>query len=356
MSIETNINIVQYNVLSSSLATGDYFFYCNPNFLDKNYRLPLLQQRLLAEVNKKSIICLQEISILWAAKLNVFFNQHDYYLITGMYGNRNNGYMGVGIAFPRNSYRLLDSTIEAISNTKRRDTVKITETLSAYHPWRILKSFFILPLYKMYTKYFLPPPDMTWQDAMNRHNQMVCLRLQPSECNEDSNKSFVVGTYHMPCMFDRVPIMVIHTALSTQFVQRWAGEETPCIYCGDFNMKSDSPMYSLVTSGKLAKTSPSYPPLFFPTDTWRVDVKSMKSVYKSFQGHEPEYTICSRIKDKEEFVDTLDYIFLSGKHDWKIKSILKLPKKKEGVAKGYMPTEEEPSDHMMLGAELTLTF
>ena len=45
-----------------------------------------------------------------------------------------------------------------------------------------------------------------WEVALQRANQMLCVRLK-----EQSGKSFVVGTYHMPCMFDFPAVMVSHT-------------------------------------------------------------------------------------------------------------------------------------------------
>ena len=57
------------------------------------------------------------------------------------------------------------------------------------------------------------------------------------------------------------------------------------------------------------------------------------------------------------FADTLDYIFFSSP-GWRVCSVLPLPKLSEfprfrGTAEPQpMPSENEPSDHLMLGATL----
>jgi exonuclease III len=58
-------------------------------------------------MSRKSIICLQEVSIDWAGELQTLFANNKYHFITGMYGKRFNGYMGVGIAVPYEKYELL---------------------------------------------------------------------------------------------------------------------------------------------------------------------------------------------------------------------------------------------------------
>ena len=42
----------------------------------------------------------QEVSTSWAGPLHTFFASHNYHLITGLYGDKNSGYMGVALALP----------------------------------------------------------------------------------------------------------------------------------------------------------------------------------------------------------------------------------------------------------------
>jgi hypothetical protein len=51
---------------------------------------------------------------------------------------------------------------------------------------------------------------------------------------------------------------------------------------------------------------------------------------------------------KEVFCETLDYIFLSD--TWKIVNLLPVPR---DTSDSY-PDDEEPSDHFMIGATLTV--
>ena len=51
---------------------------------------------------------------------------------------------------------------------------------------------------------------------------------------------------------------------------------------------------------------------------------------------------------RKPFIDCLDYIFLS--RGWKVASVLELPRKDETA--GPFPVEKEPSDHILLSAEL----
>lgn len=45
-------------------------------------------------MEKGSVVCLQEVSTLWAGELHVFFLSRGYAFITGNYGSKSSGYMG----------------------------------------------------------------------------------------------------------------------------------------------------------------------------------------------------------------------------------------------------------------------
>ena len=72
-----------------------------------------------AEVDSKSILCLQELSRPWSGPLQTYLSGVDYELITGLYGRPFNGYMGVALAFPKSEY-----TLEEVWNENLADTVK----------------------------------------------------------------------------------------------------------------------------------------------------------------------------------------------------------------------------------------
>ena len=76
----------------------------------------------------------------------------------------------------------------------------------------------------------------------------------------------------------------------------------------------------------------------------------MRSAYKENNGKEPEFTNYAKVKDDEPFIGTLDYIFLS--EHWKVNAVDPLPKLTD--LEGPLPLEEEPSDHLLVSATISL--
>ena len=159
----------------------------------------------------------------------------------------------------------------------------------------------------------------------------------------------MVGTYHMPCAFRYPQVMMIHCALSAQHIQRLAAD-LPYVFVGDFNIKPDSSMYDLLTSGEVKEGCVDNP-VMREGDKWTFGVKAMKSAYFSFFHKEPAFTNYAQTKDDEAFLGTLDYIFISP--EWKVVDAQKLPEKTEELeGGGPLPTKSEPSDHLLLAASL----
>merc|ERR1711908_246307 len=73
-----------------------------------------------------------------------------------------------------------------------------------------------------------------WQYSRARQNTMIAIKLRPRALS--SNHVFAVATYHMPCAFWNPKVMVIHSALASQFAQRFAGDH-PLVLAGDWNFK-----------------------------------------------------------------------------------------------------------------------
>lgn len=78
----------------------------------------------------------------------------------------------------------------------------------------------------------------------------------------------------------------------------------------------------------------------------------MRSAYKTKLGFEPEFTNYAKVMNDEPFIDTLDYIFLSPQ--WSVNNVLPLPSKEASMAIGPLPTQHEPSDHLMIAADLSI--
>lgn len=267
--LNNRVKITTYNVLSSHLAGANHFTHCIPEYLDAKYRLDKLKTKLEKEIEDQAVVCLQEISQNWAANLHTFFAHRGYHLITGLYGRKFNGYMGVAIAVPLAKYDIDSVDITRIADTKRMP----------YKPRPVYS--FVGQIYKTiyhhllkwaeYFNFYTPAIDV-WDSALYRTNLMICTRLslknthtpdtvlttESPESTEESvvsappakKQSFVVGTYHMPCMFKLPSVMVTHCALSAQHIQKYSGHD-PYIYVGDFNIKPASSPYQLLTEGTL---------------------------------------------------------------------------------------------------------
>ena len=130
---------------------------------------------------------------------------------------------------------------------------------------------------------------------------------------------------------------------------------------GDYNFQPDSSCYAMVTDGKLNKDHEEYPkpPEFDQSYDFlaKHKMKRMVSAMKEFNGVEPEMTNYSWVKPfndsmkDEPFSGCLDYLFLSPKH-FEVVETKELPSLDESG--GPFPTEEEPSDHLMIRATLKL--
>lgn len=240
---ESTARVVTYNVLSSHLAAPSWFTSCKPENLDQATRLTKVQNKLKPEIEQQSIICLQEVSTTWVGPLHRFFSAHGYHFITALYGNKRNGYMGVAMAVPTSKYDVKDVDITCIADTKRMPRVAYKPPTLFTNVWKAISSWVVGLM--IYWKFYKPPLDI-WDNTLYRKNQMICARLEHKEQEEE----FVVGTYHMPCMFELTPVMMAHCALSSQHIQKYAND-LPFIYTGDFNVKPHTPEYKLLTEGKV---------------------------------------------------------------------------------------------------------
>lgn len=68
-------------------------------------------------------------------------------------------------------------------------------------------------------------------------------------------------------------------------------------------------------------------------------------------GQEPDFTNYAKIQEQPVFQETLDYIFCSK--EWEVKAVEELPHRSVAPAGPY-PAENEPSDHVLLAAEVSL--
>ncbi len=332
----SNHRFVTYNILSSHLAEPEHFVKCDRADLDPETRLNRILAKLLPEIDQNSIICLQEVSTLWAGEFHRFFANRNYYLVTGLYGNQKNGYMGVAIAFPLEKYKLLETKIERLSDS--RDWPKLSPLVMAAR--NLLQGFV-----RLWDKKKAKSLEHPITHAQRRTNQLIFLRL---EDKAEGNK-FGVATYHMPCVFYAPKVMTIHASMLVQRIQELA-QDDPFVLTGDFNIRPAESHYQLITTGSMASNNPAYPPIL-KGDRWRPELATpLRSAYREAFGQEPEFTNYAQTRNKPPFQETLDYIWLSSQ--WQVVSALPLPTRDQVTSS--FPNPEQPSDHILLAAEMTL--
>ncbi len=94
--------IYNFNLLSTNLASASWHKNCDAKHLDTNYRWNIIKERLQSQMNKTSIICLQELSTEWISLILLLAIENDYIFV---YDSQ---FLGVGIAFPNDKYTLLN--------------------------------------------------------------------------------------------------------------------------------------------------------------------------------------------------------------------------------------------------------
>ena len=103
-------------------------------------------------------------------------------------------------------------------------------------------------------------PECPFELASRRSNIQVSLHLSPPTSPESS---FAISTYHMPCAFRTPQMMALHSSLSVRNLQERAKEwgAGRAVLAGDFNLKPDSGLYRMITTGECPKDDKETYPL-----------------------------------------------------------------------------------------------
>ena len=296
-----------------------------------------------------TIVCLQEVSHDWASAFHTWFANRGYHLVTGLYGKKYNGYMGVALAYPNQVYETLNVDIARLADKRIggwpiAPERSITTTMGL---WRGLQqSLWNIPRKLLGFEGQEEAPDH-WEMSETRFNILITVTLR----DKSTGNAFCIGNYHMPCAYYAPMVMTIHSEMAARHVQDIAGEQgqLPYILAGDWNITPNSATYKLLTTGELCKEDPSYPSPKHGM-MWTPTIQPMRSSHVVFEGSEPDFTNCARIQEKDPFIDTLDYIFLSK--EWKVVGVKKIPHRDD--VDGPFPNENEPSDHVLISADLEL--
>jgi len=339
-----NIRIASYNVLSSHLAEPSHFSTLNPDHLLAANRLPVVLEKLDEEIQQNSLICLQEVSYDWAGSLHAHFANKGYHLVTGLYGRKFNGYMGVAVAWPTALMKVLDVDISRLSD-KRQGGWPISPEPGIFERLTSGVTSVIRPRLEKLGWLSRPPVD-AWAMSENRFNVMLTVKLE----DKSSGRSFALANYHMPCAYYAPKVMTIHSEMAARHVQTLAGD-VPYVFAGDWNIKPYSTSYMLLTTGLIDRGDPEYPEPKWGME-WQPVAKGMRSAYAESESGEPDFTNYARVRESEPFIDTLDYIFLSD--EWKVEGVKQLSKRE--TSGGPFPNLDlkEPSDHVLIAANLKL--
>lgn len=331
------ILIATFNILANIYCTPDA--YQRPDYNPEDLKIDVRYSRILNKIKpimkSQGVLCFQEVDVTTYSKLRPFFKEHDY----DMYYSSYRGYfgeMGVAIALPSawkvkslDQFRLIDGKKWPEVNTQSSCWKKVLDKLTG----GMLK--------------LGETPYENWMRSQTYNHTMVTLELEGKE-----QQSLFVSCIHMPCAFRYPSIMTTFGTLAMERIQKLAGKN-PYVLAGDFNFMPDNFLYQQFTTGTV---DPAPVVEDFPKeDQWnpaKLNLKPMKSALKEFNGKEPKWTNYAFNKgfvgssDAKPFMGTLDYIFTS-KH-FTVKNAFKEPKEDK-----LCPNEKEPSDHIMIWANLS---
>ena len=295
-------------------------------------------------MNFRASIALQEVPRGWEGKLHCFFSKNNYTFITSLYGHEKNDYMGVGIAIPTDTYSIEDCEIIRVSDTHRFQLPP--QSHIGWIDWFSNKMRIFLG-YKQDKTETVDTVAAKW-----RHNTMIFIRLLDLK----SKETICFANYHMPCMYRRPKVMSIHASLCAKQAQKLANNDA-LVLAGDWNFGPESEMYKLITTGKLPEDSDAFPDLV-EGDTFDFDLEYPLSSAYADHSREPSFTNHALImlpweKDiRDPFTGCLDYLFFD-RRKLEVSNVITTPTSTESLG-GVLPTLEEPSDHLMIGASFHL--
>lgn len=225
-----------------------------------------------------------------------------------------------------------------------------------------------------------PPQESPWSMAKRRFNVCITTTLKfrdskptttesttsTTTTENNNNALFCVANYHMPCCYYAPIVMTLHADAYLAHVQRIAASTAtgsssstiPYIVTGDFNIVPSEIVYRFLTQTKTVPTdSVAYPKsseTLTSSYAWTPAIQStVRSAYAVATGTEPDFTNYAQTTPEEDpFIDTLDYIFISELV--RVRNVLPLPHRDN--VEGPFPNAEEPSDHVLIAADLELPF
>lgn len=347
-----DINVVTYNVLSPELGLPDDFYLSLPAAMNPERRFAAVLSKLKPQVSRGAIICLQEVNQAWSGKLYVWFAKRRYRMISSQYHRPFTGNMGVAIAFPiRFDVQSLEyarpTDPPRCRNEEQRPCIKESASpvsCKTSLDYKLRSTINVALFVRLRIKRPKRRTSAPCAPSKNLQHATVC-----------------AVTYHFPCEFRDPQYMTAVSGLLLKKAIAFAGGD-PLIICGDFNSTPDTAAYGFMTTGvpvSIDKKEDFSTLCAFGENvasSLAGDARStLSSAYKAKTGAEPEFTNYSRRRlhggVEHHFCGTIDYIFVS--HHWGVSRVITLPSIAGLKVRSY-PSEQEPSDHIMIGASLIL--
>jgi mRNA deadenylase 3'-5' endonuclease subunit Ccr4 len=345
------IKIVSFNVLSSKLATPKVYHKTPEEYLDKDKRYQKLENLLKDKTHEDYIVCLQEVSQEWRAKLELFFYQNDYRMVARNYHTPFSDYMGIVTAFPNKKYTMKRcgmvmpcTNIGEILDKPKKEPITWGLWLSSWI-WTPKKEVSIYDYMKRKSNVLLMV-----ELGMKGHSSEASKLLRNEKNLKDlgplRERDFVVANYHAPCVFWNDKIQLYGCVLINRELEKFS--QAPKVLCGDFNMLSDSPAYKYMIK---SRSDDEFLHLLFDKNH-----RVTRSAFLAHHGKEPDFTYkaqicCFKTHKPKEYSSTLDYMFLydSNNWAWKVQNMFVIPEKDD-----YLPSKDHMSDHRMLDGTFEL--
>ena len=232
-----SVNVVSYNVLSEKLCNWSYYDKTRPSDCDQDVRYERVMSKVRAQMDTNAVICMQEVSRRWMEKLIPIFSKYKYEYVSYQGHKARNGYMGPCVAWPRERFEIKNVSVDRVTDTMK------------WPAWQHIVSD------SMGNEKEEERED-SWKTTRSRKNGVVLVRL----C--DGESTFVIGNYHMPCLFGSdvaCQSMVAHAVMVIRAAQSFAAND-PLVICGDWNITPNSATYKMIQNRGLPENHPQNPP------------------------------------------------------------------------------------------------